>query len=78
MECRPPASDFGNFRGHSAASPESAPPPLHDVVVDLGVEEDEEEEGNDAEDEQPGPVVVDGVHGVRPHLGHLQRHLVPA
>ena len=52
--------------------PQPPPSPLHDVLVDLGVEEDEEDEGHDPEDEQPAPVVVRSVGRVRPQLRHLQ------
>ena len=56
--------------------PHSSLPPFKDVVVDLGVEKDEEREGDDAEDEEAAPVVVGGVDRVGPELGHLQLGLV--
>ncbi len=33
-----------------ACLPEPPPPPLHNIVVDLGVEEDQETEGHNAQD----------------------------
>jgi hypothetical protein len=43
------------------------------IVIDFGIEVDEKYKGEDAEDEEPGPVVVvDGVVGVRPQFGHVQ------
>lgn len=57
-------------------SPHSPPPPLHDVIIDLGVEEDEETKRDDPEDEQPAPVVVGRVDGVGAQLGYFQVNLV--
>jgi hypothetical protein len=44
------------------------------VLVDLSVEIDEHDEGDDAEDDEPAPVEVHGVEWSRPHLGRLQVH----
>lgn len=38
------------------------------IPVDLGVEEDEQREGNDAEDDESAPVVVVGIHGMTSHV----------
>ena len=43
----------------TAFSPQPPTSPLHDVVVDFGVEEDEEEERDDPKNQEPTPVVVD-------------------
>ena len=54
------AANFSNLRRHSHFhSPQPPPSALHDVVVDFGVEEDEEEEGDDSQNQEPAPVVVD-------------------
>ncbi len=47
--------------------------PYLNVLVDLGVEEDEHGDGDDAEDGEPGPVVVvGGVVGVHAEVGHVE------
>ena len=51
-------------------------PPLPDVRVDLRVKEDEKNEGDDAENDEPGPVEVDRVVGVHPELRDVQDHPV--
>ena len=43
-----------------------------DVVVDFVVEVDEHDEGNDPQDDQAAPVVVEGVVRVDPHLSRSQ------
>ena len=43
-----------------------------DILVNLSVEIDEHDEGDDAEDDEPAPVEVHGVERSRPHLGRLQ------
>ena len=42
------------------------------VVVDFVVEVDEHDEGNDPQDDQAAPVVVEGVVRVDPHLSRSQ------